>query len=429
MQHALFVVDDDLWGTEIQEALEAVVAVDHPAVEVVEVAGGEAATVELHHGAQLRWDHRHDVEDHRLRVVAAAPLGIALVERGDDLQPLDGLLAPLGAERLATAGHMVDGAAELDLFLVEVDAVDERLDRVGASATLEVVAVAVAQLAPQEFVVDDQPRVETLEVVPGAGEQVELHLVALADAGHFLFGSGLHLARVGPFSLGAHGVVFELLVAPVDSHFELLAQLVALGQVLGLEARQVRVALLLIDPGDQIGGEVDDLLQLLGLELFLGLEAGEQVGQPATGTAQVPDVHDGGGEGDVAHALATHLGAGDLDPTALTDDALEAHPLVLAAVALPVAGGPEDLLAEQAVLLGTQGAVVERLGLLHFLLTRVPLVGPGADLVGRGQTDLQLVEHVYVEHFVFAFLSSRSCGRPCGPHARGRPRRCRAHCG
>ena len=50
---------------------QAVVAVDHPAVQVVEVGRGEAATVELDHRAQLGRDHRHDVEDHRLRVVAA----------------------------------------------------------------------------------------------------------------------------------------------------------------------------------------------------------------------------------------------------------------------------------------------------------------------------------------------------------------------
>ncbi len=65
LEHALLVVDDDLGGTEVEEALEAVVAVDDPAVEVVEVGRGEAATVELHHRAQLRRDHRHDVEDHR----------------------------------------------------------------------------------------------------------------------------------------------------------------------------------------------------------------------------------------------------------------------------------------------------------------------------------------------------------------------------
>ena len=80
---------------------------------------------------------------------------VATVERGDDLEALDRLLLALGAERLAAAGVRVDRVAELDLLLVEVDAVDERLDRVGAGATLEVVAVLVAQLAPQHLVVDD----------------------------------------------------------------------------------------------------------------------------------------------------------------------------------------------------------------------------------------------------------------------------------
>jgi hypothetical protein len=64
LQHALLVVDDDLGRAEVEQPLEAVVAVDHPAVQVVEVGGREAATVELHHRAQLRRDHRHDVEDH-----------------------------------------------------------------------------------------------------------------------------------------------------------------------------------------------------------------------------------------------------------------------------------------------------------------------------------------------------------------------------
>jgi hypothetical protein len=101
-----------------------------------------------------------------------------------------------------------------------------------------------------------------------------------------------------------------------------------------------------------VGGEVDDLLELLGLELLLRLDAGEEVGEPRPGAAQVPDVDGGGGELDVAHAVATDLRARDLDAAALADDALEADALVLAAVALPVAGRPEDLLAEQAVLLG-----------------------------------------------------------------------------
>jgi hypothetical protein len=45
---------------------------------------------------------------------------VAAVERGDDLQPLDRLLLALRAER-ALAFRRIDGVAELDLFLVEVD--------------------------------------------------------------------------------------------------------------------------------------------------------------------------------------------------------------------------------------------------------------------------------------------------------------------
>ncbi|CQA09590.1 Uncharacterised protein [Mycobacteroides abscessus] len=64
LQHPLLVVDDDLGRTQIDQSLEAVVAVDHAAVQVVQVGGREAATVELNHRAQFRWDHRHRVQHH-----------------------------------------------------------------------------------------------------------------------------------------------------------------------------------------------------------------------------------------------------------------------------------------------------------------------------------------------------------------------------
>ena len=70
LQHPLLVVHDDLGGTEVEQTTQTVVAVDHTTVEVVEVGGREAATVELHHRAQLRRDHRDDVEHHRGRRVA-----------------------------------------------------------------------------------------------------------------------------------------------------------------------------------------------------------------------------------------------------------------------------------------------------------------------------------------------------------------------
>ena len=138
---------------------------------------------------------------------------------------------------------------------------------------------------------------------------------------------------------------------------ELLLDVADLGADVLLELREVLVPALVVDPRDQVGGEVDDLLEALRRDV-------EQVAEAARDALEVPDVRDGRGELDVAHALAAHLRARDLDAAALTDDALEADALVLAAVALPVLRGTEDLLAEQAVLLGLERAVVDRLGLL-----------------------------------------------------------------
>src|SRR5438067_796299 len=81
----------------------------------------------------------------------------------------------------------------------------------------------------------------------------------------------------------------------------------------------------------------------------------------------------------------------DSHAAALADDALVADALVLAAVALPVLGGTEDALAEQAVLLRLQRPVVDRLRLGD-------LAGaPGADLLGGGEADLDGVEIVDVD--------------------------------
>src|SRR6185503_9112416 len=123
------------------------------------------------------------------------------------------------------------------------------------------------------------------------------------------------------------------------------------------------------------GREVQDLLELLGRHV-------QEVADAAGDALEEPDVRDGRGQVDVAHALAAHLGPRDLDAAALADDALVADALVLAAVALPVLGGTEDALAEEPVLLGLQRAVVDGLRLRD--LARAP----GADLLARGKPDL-----------------------------------------
>ena len=58
LQHALLVADDDVRRAELDQALQAVVAVDDAAIEVVEVGRGEAAAVQRDERAKVRRDHR-----------------------------------------------------------------------------------------------------------------------------------------------------------------------------------------------------------------------------------------------------------------------------------------------------------------------------------------------------------------------------------
>ena len=139
LQHPLLVVDDDLGSTEVEQTLEAGVAVDDATVEVIEVRGREASTIELHHRAQLRRDHRDNVEDHALGVVVGGQ------ERVDDLEALErtGLA-------LTLAGG--DELTQLLGFAFEVEVDEALLDGFGAHGTGEVQAEAVEHLAVQALV-------------------------------------------------------------------------------------------------------------------------------------------------------------------------------------------------------------------------------------------------------------------------------------
>ena len=222
-----------------------------------------------------------------------------------------------------------------------------------------------------------QHRVQPVDaLLRPAADLVHLALGLLADlaAGVALRTLGLEGGEVGLELLGPH----------LDVGVALVLELRALDADLGLDRRQVAVPLLDVDLRDHVGGEVDDLLEVLRRQV-------EQVAEPARHTLEVPDVGDRGGQLDVAHPLAAHLGASDLDAAALADDALEADALVLTAVALPVPGRTEDLLAEEPVLLRLEGAVVDGFRLLDLA------VRPLTDVVGGGEADAQLVEEVDVE--------------------------------
>ena len=216
-----------------------------------------------------------------------------------------------------------------------------------------------------------------LERVPDLLELTDLLFVTEPDVLEVLvlgLLGALELVLLRAAALELLELLDVLLVALAQLHLALAFDVADLGLHLGLERREVLVQALGVDPRDEVRGEVDDLLEALRRDV-------EQVAEPARDTLEVPDVRDGRGELDVAHALAPHLRARDLDATALADDALEAHALVLAAVALPVLRRTEDLLAEEAVLLGLERAVVDRLGLLHLA------VRPGEDVAGGREID------------------------------------------
>ena len=67
LKHSLFVADDDLRRTQFDQPFQAVVAVDHPTVEVIQVRGGEPPAVQRHQRAQLGRDDRDFRENHPFR--------------------------------------------------------------------------------------------------------------------------------------------------------------------------------------------------------------------------------------------------------------------------------------------------------------------------------------------------------------------------
>src|SRR5438105_3680558 len=120
LQHALLVPDDDVWSVELLQALQAVVAVDHAPVQVIEVGGREPAAVERHQRTQIRRDHRDHVQHHPLGAVSALQEGV------DHLQPLRQLLA------LGVAGRLLHLLAELVGELVDVDLLEQLDHRLAA---------------------------------------------------------------------------------------------------------------------------------------------------------------------------------------------------------------------------------------------------------------------------------------------------------
>ena len=170
LQHPLLVADDHVGRVQLLQALEPVVAVDHAAVEVVQVAGREAPAVERHQRPQVRRDHRDHLEDHVLGLVAGLPEGVEHLEALADLLALGlaGGVAHLVAQALALPLHVERG--------------EQVADRGGADPDLEgLAAVALARLGERLVV----QQLALLEVgLARVGDDVRLeveHLLEVAQ--------------------------------------------------------------------------------------------------------------------------------------------------------------------------------------------------------------------------------------------------------
>src|SRR5690606_35249445 len=135
LQHPLFVADDDVRRAELHQALQAVVAVDDAAIEIVQGRRRETAAIERHQRTQFRRDHRHDREDHPFRLVARTN------ERFDQLQTLGQLL------RLQLRRRFRDFLAQLLGLFFEIERHQQFADRFAADRGGEAVfAVLVLRL-------------------------------------------------------------------------------------------------------------------------------------------------------------------------------------------------------------------------------------------------------------------------------------------
>ena len=64
LQHAFFVPDNDFRRAELEQVFQTVVAVDHAAVQVVQVGRGKSAAFQRNQRTQIRRDHRQNFQDH-----------------------------------------------------------------------------------------------------------------------------------------------------------------------------------------------------------------------------------------------------------------------------------------------------------------------------------------------------------------------------
>src|ERR1041385_8165792 len=77
-------------------------------------------------------------------------------------------------------------------------------------------------------------------------------------------------------------------------------------------------------------------------------------------------MHNGNCKRDMSHAFASHTFLSDFDAAPIADDSLISDPLILTAMAFPIADRAEDFFTEQSVLFRPERSVINRLGFCYF---------------------------------------------------------------
>ena len=134
LQHPLFVADDDVRRIQFHQTLQTVVAVDNPAIQIVQVRGCKPAAIQLHHGAQLRRNHRQHINDHPLRLVAGQAEGIHYLQ-------------PLNDPGLFLAGHRFQLGVQLLAQCLQINLLQQLFHGLGAHAGIEIVLILLPHVA------------------------------------------------------------------------------------------------------------------------------------------------------------------------------------------------------------------------------------------------------------------------------------------